>query len=140
MGIDDYDEDKIITAITLNEAIDRLPEKQRVVIRMKMNGLTLKECGEQLGMTSAAAGFIYRQAIVDLRNVIAAMDKENDAIDQLPEKQRIVLRMKMNGIALKEIREKLGMTPEVVWVTYKQAKKNLRSILIKMEGEDDRTA
>jgi RNA polymerase sigma factor (sigma-70 family) len=66
-SITSEEEDRIIDHMLLISAVHRLPPKQQVIVALRSAGYTQQECGDIVGMTRAAIGFIYKRAVRRLR-------------------------------------------------------------------------
>ena len=66
-GITGEEEDRIFSHMLLIAAVHKLPAKQQVIVALRTAGYTQQECGEIVGMTRAAIGFIYKRALKRLR-------------------------------------------------------------------------
>jgi RNA polymerase sigma factor (sigma-70 family) len=61
------EEEQMMSEMLLDEAVQKLPPKQRVVVALRAAGYTQQECGVILGLTRAAIGFIHKQALAKIR-------------------------------------------------------------------------
>lgn len=60
-------ESNVIDSIVILNSLSALTQKQRVVLALRTAGFVQRECGEILGLTRSAVGFIERKAKRRLR-------------------------------------------------------------------------
>lgn len=65
------EEEQIVDELLLDQAVQKLPPKQRMVVALRSAGYTQQECGVILGLTRAAIGFIHKQALAQIRQALA---------------------------------------------------------------------
>jgi len=59
------------TKVVLREAIERLPDKERLVISLYyVNGLTMKEAGKTIGITEGRVSQLHSSAIISLKKYV----------------------------------------------------------------------
>ncbi len=64
-------EDSVLTSATVQAALARLPERRRLVLRLRLEDeMTHAEIGEALGMTPEAAQRLVSRALADLRKIL----------------------------------------------------------------------
>jgi len=64
------DMDELDGVLILFMASQRLPNKERAVLALRMAGYTQRECGAVIGMTRSAVGIIYKRSLALLRILI----------------------------------------------------------------------
>jgi len=78
MSISFAEEDQVITHMTLEEVVQRLSPKQRIVVALISAGYNRTECGRIMGLTRQAAGATFKRAITKIR-LLLSEEKEDDA-------------------------------------------------------------
>lgn len=64
-------ENATIQKVLLQDAVKKLPEKEKVVIALRLIGYTQRECSEIIGGTRASIGSIYKRAMRKLTEELA---------------------------------------------------------------------
>lgn len=70
MGISTDEENLIFDRIALNDAIQQLSVKQRVVVALILAGYNRDESGKIMGLTRQAVGAIHKRAIKRIRSYL----------------------------------------------------------------------
>jgi transcriptional regulator len=70
------EESSLANLILVKEKMYKLPPIQRIVLVLRLCGFTQKECGELLGTTRAAIGYIYKRAIKNIKELIGGQDAD----------------------------------------------------------------
>lgn len=60
-------EENIFEGIELEEEVQALPDKQKVVVAMIASGFTQADCASIIGLTRAAVGVIWHRTLEELR-------------------------------------------------------------------------
>jgi len=65
-----YIGEKLESRLAIEETVDKLPVKEKVVLTLRLAGYTQRECGFIIGMTRSAVGIIYKRAVTLLRGLM----------------------------------------------------------------------
>jgi RNA polymerase sigma factor (sigma-70 family) len=124
----------------LHERIEALPQVQRTVVRMRMDGAGNEEIAAAIGGTVQNVKDAWQHARrglrtrlvqrADTQELFTAGPKLAPAIDALPPVQRRVVRMRLAGESFAAIAEKTGRGEAAVKSAWKAGKARLQEWLI----------
>jgi DNA-directed RNA polymerase specialized sigma24 family protein len=72
-GLGYEEEEAIIRKLLLIEAVQLLPPKYKAVLALRMAGYSQRECGQIMGLTRAAIGFIQKKSLIRTREILEGL-------------------------------------------------------------------
>jgi len=78
MSISFAEEERIVTHIALDNIVQRLSPKQKIVVALISAGYNRTECGRIMGLTRQAAGATYKRATKKIK-ILLTEDLTTDA-------------------------------------------------------------